>query len=304
MIASPAGSIALAALTLALVGACGGEPQVADSTPRIVASIHPVGDLVRSVAGPAARIEVLLPGGASPATFEVPPRLRARIQRADAFVLVGAGLDDWARAVLPEDRAAAVVRLTEGLELSRGHGHGGAPAGDPHVWLDPVRVRTELLPRITEVVEGVVPPGDREAVRRRAAALSDSLAALHREIEELMAPVASAAFVSIHAAWSYFAHRYGLVEVGPVWAGPGREPSARYLAELVNRARAAGVRAVFTEPQLAETAARALAEELDVPVGVLDPLGGPEREGREGYLELLRFNARRMAGALAPPEAP
>jgi ABC-type Zn uptake system ZnuABC Zn-binding protein ZnuA len=67
---------------------------------------------------------------------------------------------------------------------------------------------------------------------------------------------------------------------------------------LVEQARTAGVRAVFTEPQLGETGARALAGELGLPVYVLDPLGGPGLDGRDSYLKMMRFNTMQIARAL------
>ena len=102
-------------------------------------------------------------------------------------------------------------------------------------------------------------------------------------MRERLAPVQGQAFVATHSAWAYFAARYGIVELGAVYPSPGRELSPRALADLVDRARAAGVRAVFTEPQLGEVGARALAADLGVPLHVLDPLGGRGVEGRDGY---------------------
>jgi ABC-type Zn uptake system ZnuABC Zn-binding protein ZnuA len=203
-------------------------------------------------------------------------------------------MDHWAeRLIQPGD---AVVRLTDGLELQQGHAHEGDPGtGNPHVWLDPVLVRDALLPRIEEVLVGAAPDRASEIHERRLA-LADSLTSLDLEIREALSGVGSGAFVSTHAAWVYFAERYGLVEVGAVYESPGREPSSRHLARLVEEARDGGVRAVFVEPQLGEAGARAVAAELGVEVYLLDPQGG--QEGREGYLSLMRYNTRQLAAAL------
>jgi zinc transport system substrate-binding protein/manganese/iron transport system substrate-binding protein len=81
-----------------------------------------------------------------------------------------------------------------------------------------------------------------------------------------------------------------------VYESPGREPSSRHLARLVEEARDGGVRAAFVEPQLGEAGARAVAAELGVEVYLLDPQGG--QEGRDGYLSLMRYNTRQLAAAL------
>jgi zinc transport system substrate-binding protein len=152
-----------------------------------------------------------------------------------------------------------------------------------------------VLPRLESVLVQAA-PAHAEGIRARRAALEDSLTALDQEIREALARVSSRAFVSTHSAWLYFAERYGLTEVGAVYESPGREPSSRHLAEVVEAARAAGVRAVFIEPQLGEAGARTLAAELGVDVHLLDPQGG--QQGRDSYLSLMRFNARQLTAAL------
>lgn len=261
----------------------------------MVASVFPVGDLLEEIGGDAVRVDVLLPAATSPAVFQPTPAQMRRIAGATLWVEVGGGLDTWLRPVAGQGEGAPVLTLTEGMEL-RGEGHGPG-TGNPHVWLDPIRVRDELVPVMTGALVGVAPRAEAE-IRERTRALSDSLTALHDEVAALLAPYRGAAFVASHGAWTYFAERYGLVELAPIHASPGSEPSSRGLAALVDSARARDVGAVFAEPQLGRTAARALAAELGVPVRLLDPLGGAGLEGRDGYASLIRYNARTLAEAL------
>ena len=287
--------------SLLVLGACSApdrsEADAADERPLVVASIFPIGDLASFLAGDDVRVEVLLPARASPSTFEPTARDVARLSRGGAYLFVGGGMDPWAEELVAGAARPVVIRLSDGLDLLQGHEHEGGEAGNPHVWLDPVLVRDEVLPRLEAVLAGVAPAAAGDIARRRLA-LADSLEALDAEIRALLAGAPSRAFVATHAAWSYFAARYGLLEVGAVYGSPGREPSTRGLARLVEEARAAGVRAVFIEPQLGEAGARAVAGELGVPVGLLDPLGGAGLEGRGSYLDLMRFNARQMALSL------
>jgi ABC-type Zn2+ transport system substrate-binding protein/surface adhesin len=57
----------------------------------------------------------------------------------------------------------------------------------------------------------------------------------------------------------------------------------------------------LSEPQLAGTAARALADELGADIVLVDPLGGPGLPGRTRYLEMMRFNALSFSRALGQP---
>lgn len=263
--------------------------------PLMVASIFPVADLARFMAGDAVRVTVLLPAGASPATFELTPGQVRALRSASLYVDVGAGLDAWVGEPFPDGAGPVRLTITDGLQLDAAGDQGND--GNPHVWLDPVLVRDHVLPRLADALVEVAPDA-RERILAGRTALADSLTSLEREIRRALAPLRSRAFLASHPAWTYFARRFQLEELGTVHAGGGSEPSPKALAGLIERARAAGVDVVFAEPQMGETAALALAEELGARVLVLDPLGGEGVAGREGYLRLLRYNAARLAEGL------
>lgn len=304
-------SLLLLLLPLALLVACAEPPAPEEGdVPLVVVTIHPVADLARTLAGEAAHVRTLLPPRASIHTWEATPAQIRRLSQAAGYVTLGGGLDGWLDGIAAGPNGPRTLRLTEGMDLKAAdHGHGDEEpgsaeehegTGDPHVWLDPLLVRDELVPRLRDFLVEVAP--DQEvAIRERASAFADSLTALDAEIRHLLAGARKRAFVATHEAWAYFAERYDLTSLGSLYESPGHEPSARGLARLVDAARAAGVGAVLTEPQLAETAAHALAGEIAARVIVVDPLGGADVEGRENYLDLMRFNARAFARALESP---
>jgi len=293
---------------VALILGCGGGEGVvtSDTRPVVVTSIFPIGDLARQIAGELARVEVLLPSGASPATFDVTPRQLQDLEGAVLFFMIGGGLDEWV-SHFPEASGgrAPVVRLSDGIALraeedegeveeDHGHDHG---SGNPHIWLDPILVRDRILPHLEEGLRGAF-PNQAELIRHRTDDLADSLTALDEEIREELRPLTNRAFITTHSAWTYFAARYDLEEAGVIHASPGQEPSSRALAALLDVARARGIKCLFTEPQLGAVAARALATELSLPTCMLDPLGGPEVQDRGGYFQLLRFNTQQLVMGL------
>jgi zinc transport system substrate-binding protein len=282
----------VAALLAVMVGlfaaGCGRPEPPPAGRPVVAVTLFPLGDVVREVAGPDADVVVILPAGASPATFEPPPDLVRRLAGARLVIAVGAGADDWA-AGPAHALGAPLLTLTGAMTLQYGH--------NPHVWLDPILVRDAILPQVTAALVRVIPAAE-PALRTRAAEYRESLTALDAEIRATLSTVESRAFVATHPAWPYFASRYGLRQVGVLYPSPGRELTPREFAALVDEARRAGVRAVFTEPQLGDTGVRALADELGAQIGVLDPLGGPALADRNSYIALLRFDARALARTL------
>lgn len=282
-------SLILLVATL-LASACDGRQGSDPGVPVVAVTLPPIAAITRTVAGHAVHVQTLLPPGAHPDTYEATPRIARSLARADLVVRVGAAADAWLGSV----RGVPEAVLTEGMRLQ---GQQGPDTGNPHVWLDPIRVRDVLLPRIVAgLVE--VAPDSAAAIRDRADAFTDSLTALDAEIRTMLGDVASRRFVAAHPAWVYFAERYGLEQVGAIHASPGSEVGSRELARLVEETGVRSVGAVIAEPQLGRAGVDALAAELGVAVEVADALGGPSLEGREDYLSLMRFNTRAFARAL------
>jgi ABC-type Zn uptake system ZnuABC Zn-binding protein ZnuA len=283
------------------LGQAGPEPA------KVVVSIEPYGDLVRQLAADLASVEVIMPPGASPHTFELTPRMAAGLANADLVVLNG-GVDEWLHdmvvAVNPDVRVVEALVTLEATLAAREpeSGPGDAPGNtsaahdhdgrNPHVWLDP-SLAAEVLQEVGKVL-AEVDPANRATYLERALVLGEELAALDTELALTLEPVAGAPFIPFHDAWPHFARRYGLDLVMEIEPFPGREPSPRYLAEVVSAIRRSGAPAIFNEVGLSDRPARVLAAEAGVEVHLLDPLGGT----RESYQDMMRRNVATILDAL------
>lgn len=291
----------LAGMIGLLSAGCGGPAPAgddgADRRPVVITTIYPIADITRNIGGDAFRVMSLIPPGASPHTFEPTPGQMAEIAGAAAFVAVGSGLDDWALALTAAGGSDLIhLRLTDGMELLPGEpGHPGHPGHedygrDPHIWLDPVLVRDHIVPAVTGVLIDLAPARKAE-LTARADAYRQELKALDDEIRQGFAGLDNPRFIAFHPAWRYFAARYGLIQAAAVESAPGKEPSARWIAAVVETARREKVKAVFAEPQFSAKAAEVIAQEFGADVLTVDPLGGEGLEGRDSYLSLMRHNA-------------
>jgi ABC-type Zn uptake system ZnuABC Zn-binding protein ZnuA len=155
----------------------------------------------------------------------------------------------------------------------------------------------QVATRIERVLSQI-DPAQAAAYAERGEGVRQALQALHEEILQATQPLRQRRFIAMHSAWTYFAPRYGLEQVAVIEPFPGREPSPRYLAELAKLMRREGVKAVVIEPQLATTAAHALARETGARVAMLDPTGGPGVPGRDSYFALMRYNLTALVALL------
>jgi zinc transport system substrate-binding protein len=263
---SPSSSRAVASLALvalvALAG-CDENDEEGRERPTIAVSVPPQAWFVRQLAGDAARVEVLIPPGASPASYE--PTMKQVEAVSDAAVYVKVGHPSfpferaWLDRLLGEADGVRVVDCSEGVELD---------AGDPHVWTS-VRVMEGVVPRLARAL-GEALPKQRSTIDGEAERLLRELDVLDRSIEERLAPLETRRFYVFHPAWGYFARDYNLEQV-PIEQG-AKEPGPHTLSRLVERARDDETQVIFVQPQFSKHAAGLVAGQIDAKVEELDPL--------------------------------
>jgi len=270
---------------------------------QVVVSILPQQYLVERVAGGRAEVLTLVQPGDNEATYSPGPATLAALDGAAVWFTMGVHFEDvWLGRITRDRPDLEIVPLAAGMPLrrtersvvaagrspGRDHDHAGMP--DPHTWTDP-----RLAARMVEPIAATLArldPGGAADYAARAAELQEELLALHEEIAARLAPLRGKAFIVFHPSWGYFADAYGLAQL-PIEVG-GREPGPRGLAEVIQRGREAGVRAVFVQQQFSQRSALAVAQALDARIVDADPLA-PD------YLNNLREVSIRMAEALADP---
>ncbi|MGQ9474786.1 MAG: metal ABC transporter substrate-binding protein [Actinomycetota bacterium] len=284
---------------------------------KVAVDIVPWAAICRELGGEQVEVEVLVPPGASPHTYEPSAGQVSFLAQADLLVINGLELTPWvedlisrvgnpalklvvaAEAVPPKELLPLEGREVDSEEEEDGerveHAHG---IYDPHLWLDPMLV-FPVIDALEKALAGV-DPEHTPYFRERASELRERISSLHEEVSQRVAGFTHREFISFHSAWSYFARRYGLRQLRAIEERPGEEPSAREIAELVSLAEERGVRAIFAEAQFNPRVAEAVAEESEgrMKVFVLDPLGDLDDPSRGDYCSLILYNLEIMEEAL------
>lgn len=263
----------------AFVSGCGSDSGT--SGIDVVATNSIAADIARNVAGPDAHVDNLLPETASPHDYALSAKDRAELEEADVVVAWGAGLE--AGFQLGDD----AVELADDRD-------------DPHIWMDPTLVAAALPGLATAL--GDADPNHANTYRRRAAAYGRELERLDTDLKRTYSaiPPARRKLVSSHDSIGYLVRRYGFEFVGaPFGVTPGTEPSAETVSTLIERVEQEDVPAVFAE----DTDDPKLMDQIGSEAGVevVDDLLTEGFSGRvDSYEDMLRYDADRIAGALAP----
>lgn len=297
-----------------VLGTAAAQPANAPPEKLTVAvSILPQAHFVERVGGDRVRVAVLVGPGQSPHAYEPTPKQVAELVGARAYFTIGV---EFERGLLPrlrssfpklrvvDTRAGVPLRTMTGAEAAaecdhgRDHGHHDhhdhQATPDPHIWLSPRLVKIQAQ-TICDALADLDPAGA-ETYRRNLAAFQTDLDRLHDRLEAALAGLKGREVFVFHPAFGYFLDEFGLKQV-PVEI-EGKEPTARQLAAVIERAKATGIQVIFVQPQFSRKSAEAVAEAIGGVVVPLDPLA------REFTANLEEMAAKIRAKFAAVPAAP
>jgi zinc/manganese transport system substrate-binding protein len=285
---------------------------------QVVASTTVLGDVAENIIGDGGSVETLMPIGVDPHGFQASARQAASLREADLVVVNGLGLEEGLQDVVDSAAADGIRVLEAGLYVqvldisgevvpvgSGDDGIHGYQEGsvDPHIWLDPFRM-ADVATGIGEAL-AALDVGCAEERRAAAASYREELLQVDAEVEHILSvvPAGQRTLVTSHAAFGYFADRYGFEIVGVIIPGGSTlaEPSAADLAALVEVLEREGVHAIFAETTQPMDLANTIADELGAEVAVVSlytgSLGAPG-SGAETYIDMLLTDATLIGGAL------
>lgn len=293
---------AILALGLAALTGCGGTGDAASDgrSPAggplaVTVGFYPYEFVAQRVGGDDVQVTNLTSPGAEPHDLELSPQQVAGLSETD-LVVYSRGFQpavDEAVDQQASERALDVLTAVDLLEAEEHEGEEGL-AGDPHVWLDPVRLATIAEAVATSL--GELDPERADAFAQRAEELAGELEQLDGEMRTGLASCERKQVVTSHDAFGYLAAAYGLEQVSLAGLSPEDEASPKRLAEVATYAKEKDVTTVFFEELVSPKVAQSLAREVGARAQVLSPLEGPPETG--DYLSAMRVNLESLRTAL------
>ncbi len=170
-----------------------------------------------------------------------------------------------------------------------GHAHGEY---DPHIWLDPENAKVIL----NEMVEHLI-----ENDAKNASAYKSNLNKALKDIDGLLKSVKSELnkdFKSIvfHDAYQYFEERFNVNVMGAFTVNTDVMPGAEQLSEIREIIEHDKVSCIFSEPQFNPDIIEAVAKDMNIKTGVLDPLGATLDPGKDLYFDLIKNMSKSFKG--------
>lgn len=294
-----------AVLFICLLGAA--VPTLAGDIPTVFVSILPQKFFVQQISGELINVEVMVPPGASPHTYEPKPSQMRKLAESRAYFTIGVALEEaWLDRITRINPEMMVVHTEAGVDrmaMSGDHHHEGeqnetdehgheqgehAEGGlDPHIWLSPLLVKhqAEVIRTSLEALD----PENTASYKANGQRFIDRIDELDGQLHEILDGKKGMKFMVFHPSWGYFARSYNLEQV-PVEI-EGKSPKPAQLKGLIEMARREQITVIFAQPQFSRKSAEVIAREIGAHVVLIDPLA-------ENWFENMTVVADKLGTAL------
>lgn len=296
-------------LVLALLSACQTTVQVEDK-PQIMVSLFPQYDIIRQIAQDKVEVELFLPAGSEPHSYEPSASTLMKIVEADLFVYSSDELEPWVKRLVEGNASENLIVLdaSNGITLLEAdHGHEGEDedeeelAFDPHYWLDPQNMII-MSESIRDALIEIDPENEAFYIENANSYIA-SLKELDSNWQDLFDRAQLNQIIyGGHFAFGYLSHRFGLEILSP-YSGyaPDAEPSAQALAGLMDVLAEKEINVIFYEELIDPRVARIIAEQAKVKIEVLHGahnLNAEEMQAGWTYVSIMEDNIEKLKEAL------
>ncbi len=245
--------------------------------PVISVSIIPQQYFVEQLAGDLADINVMIPPGASPATYEPTISQLGKLHQSAVYMRIGfVGFErSWMDKITSVNPGMKIVDLSEGVEIimeeageredHHGHTHHGT---DPHIWMSTINARIIARNIYNELL--LLFPGEKESLLAMFDQFSLSLDSLHLAITNTLEGIENRKFMIYHPALTYYARDYGLEQFS--LEIEGKTPSPAHLKQMTDLAIHHQISKILIQNQFDRINAEVLAKETGSEIIQFDPL--------------------------------
>ena len=285
---------------------------------KVVTSIKPLHSLASYLMDGVGKPDLIVDGYASPHGFSMKPSHAKMLQDADLIFWVGEDLENFLEK--PLNSIAKKVEKIELMDIKglnvlsfrernifdehddhddheghakkkkddhddhddhEGHGHGEY---DPHIWLDPINAKVILKEMTEHLIEN-----DSKNTSTYKSNLDKALKDIDKLTMNVMTELnQSVLSIVFHDAYQYFEKRFNVNILGAFTVNTDVMPGAEQLAQIREIIEHDKVSCVFSEPQFNPDIIKAVAKDMNIKTGVIDPLGATLDPGKDLYFDLIR----------------
>jgi len=301
-----------------LFGACGKtSKQEQKDKIQVLASTFPVYDFTREIAKDKIELDILIPFGVEPHSFEPSPKDMGKISKSKLFVYTNDIMEPWIAQLKKsnyQDKVAFlnasknIDEIKNGLNKTKNHhDHEEEHAEhhhhilDPHTWLDPIFAKDMVTTISNELIEN--DPKNKEFYVQNTKDYLEKLDKLDEKIRNGLKNTKNRTIIyGGHFAFGYFVKRYDLDYISPFKNfSPSAEARPKKVAEMINLIKKNDIKYIYYEEIVDPKIARAIANESGARILELNGIHNISKQDFENgstYLNIMYKNLENLKKGL------
>ena len=274
---------------------------------KVGITLHPYYSFVANIVGDRAEIVPLIDADANPHGYVPQPADMIRMMSMDVLVVNGIGHDAWAFEIL--DAAGVrdkleLIYANDGVSLIPVAGDpSGAKVVNPHTFISTTAAIQQVYTIARSLSE--LDPANAGYYRDNARRYALEIRKLRSEFDAQIAGVDLAKFrcATMHSGYDYILQELGLQVTAVIEPRHGVEPTARQLADTIDRINAANVNVLFAEKYFASKLSDTIKDATGVAMYSISHISSgaytPEK-----FVDEMRENLMTLAAAIRATQEP
>jgi len=232
----------------------------AAARPIVVASIVPEASFIQEVAGDLVTVVTLVPPGANHETYEMSPQDLMQFSQANLYLTMALPLEKsrWIAKASEINPGLKIVDVQDEVAKVYPPLYFSPEDRDPHIWISPKR--SKVIVNVIAEQLSALDPTNQATYEANAARFVARIDEADRMIQDSFKVLWNRTFIVYHPSLGYFAQDYGLTMVA--LEEEGKEATPRRLTEVIDLAKAKGIKIVFYQEEMDSKQARVLADEI------------------------------------------
>jgi zinc transport system substrate-binding protein len=223
---------------------------------NISVTILPQKGIVKAIAGKNAKINVMVPPGASPATYSPNFKQLKEIKNSQIYFTIEVPFDKKYISKIKEiNPNIDIVYMGKYLKTSN----------NPHIWLSPAFLQLQA-----KVVLDVLIQKDSQNKNFYLKNYKEYINTLSNLEVKGFKEIKQKAFITFHPSFYYFAKDFHIKQIA--LEKEGKSPSFAYLAKVINLAKKENVKTVIISPEFPKKYAQIVAKKIKAKVIIISPL--------------------------------
>lgn len=240
----------------------------------VTVSILPQKYFVKKIAKENFSVNILIPPGASPATYEPTAKQMQLLSKSEVYFRIGhiEFEKTWMNKFMSTNPKLEIVDLSENVNLIENHTHSpdefSKNSIDPHIWVSPPIAKT-IAKNILYTFERIDRYNE-HFYTRNFKKFTQEADSVHQAIKETLKDIETKKIIIYHPALTYYAKEYGLDQIAI--ENEGKEPTPARVREIIDIAKKHGIKKVFIQKQFSKNKAKTIADAIGAEIITINPL--------------------------------